>query len=107
MRNRSVSKAGGLTYREKFSRLAKRLRDPRWRRYGMLLLAGKTLGIFLLFGMIVGGPALIREASDLLGTVVYAQQNAPVAEVSTTPVAAPVDRYKTTTGGDLINPVNT
>ena len=109
MRNKSVSRAGRLTFSEKLSRLATRLRDPKWRRYGLLLLAGKTLGIALVFGMIVGGPALIRSASDLLGTVVYAQQNAqPTAETATAAAAAaPVDRYKTTSGGDIINPLNT
>jgi ammonium transporter, Amt family len=109
MRNRSVSKGGRLTYPEKFSRLTARLRDPQWRRYGALLLAGKALGIALLFGIIVGGPTLVRDASDLFGTVVHAQQNAPApAEVATVPpAAAPVDHYKTATGGDIINPVNT
>src|SRR3982074_2996013 len=49
-----------LTYSEKFSRLAMRWRDPQWRDYAMLLLAGKALGIALLFGLVIGGPALIR-----------------------------------------------
>ena len=34
-----------LSMSEKFSRLALRLRDPEWRRYGGVLIAGKLLGI--------------------------------------------------------------
>ncbi len=33
-----------MTYAEKFSRLATRLKDGEWRQYGMLLLTGKALG---------------------------------------------------------------
>ena len=36
-----------LSLAQKFSRLAVRLRDPEWRRYGRLLLAGKALGVGL------------------------------------------------------------
>lgn len=35
---------------EKVARLGRRLRDPEWRRYGYLLIAGKMLGISLLLG---------------------------------------------------------
>jgi Amt family ammonium transporter len=94
------SDPGQLTYSEKFSRLATRMRDPQWRHYAMVLLAGKALGIAVLFGMIALGTVMIRSAS---GTPIYAQ--APAAA----PAApqAPPDPYKTATGGDLINPVNT
>ena len=34
----------------KLARLRERLRDPEWRRYGYLLLAGKALGIAFLLG---------------------------------------------------------
>ena len=59
--------------------------------------------------MIAGGPALIRSASNLVGTVVYAQTTSLPAEAATAApaAAAPVDRYKTATGGDIINPLNT
>jgi ammonium transporter, Amt family len=100
MRNKSLSKERQLTFREKISRLARRLKDPQWRRYGTLLLAGKALGLVLVFGLIVGGPILYRSASQLVGTVVYAQ-SAPAA------AAAPADPYKAVTGGDVINPLNT
>jgi len=42
------SKRGSrLTLAQKFSRLSVRLRDPEWRRYGKLLLAGKAMGVGL------------------------------------------------------------
>ena len=36
-----------LSLAQKFSRLAVRLRDPEWRRYGRLLLTGKAIGVGL------------------------------------------------------------
>ena len=36
-----------LSLAQKFSRLAVRLRDPEWRRYGRLLIAGKAIGVGL------------------------------------------------------------
>ena len=40
-------KSRKLSLAQKFSRLAVRLRDPEWRRYGKLLLAGKAIGVGL------------------------------------------------------------
>ena len=96
-----------LTYREKFGRLGFRLRDPQWRRYGMLLLAGNALGIALLFALVLTGSALIRSASEW-GTVVHAQSTpaSSYGAPAPTPTPAP-DPYKSIVGGDLINPVNT
>jgi len=102
MRNTNVSKVRKLTYSEKLSRLAMRLRDPQWRRYGMLLLAGKALGIALLFGTITIGSSVVRSVWAWSHTVVYAQQEVPAAAAPATP-----DPYKTVTGGDIINPINT
>jgi hypothetical protein len=98
---RRSPEARKLSYPEKFTRLATRLRDSQWRHYGMMLLAGKALGIAVLFGMIAIGTTLIRSAS---GTPVYAQQAAAALPEG---AVTPPDPYKTTTGGDIINPVNT
>ena len=68
---RSSPKVGTMTFAEKCSRLAARLRDREWRQYGMLLLAGKALGIAALFIIIVAGMALMRTVS---GTPVFAQR---------------------------------
>lgn len=64
MRNSSVSKSGKLTFREKLSRLGRRLGEKRWRRYGMLMLAGRALGLVVLLTLILGGPMLFHAASD-------------------------------------------
>ena len=92
-----------LSLSQKLSRLRVRLRNREWQRYGMVLLAGRALGIALLFGIIATGTMLYRAAS---GTPVYAQQEATVSVPAGAPSAAP-DPYKTATGGGLINPINT
>jgi len=67
----------------KFSRLAMRLRDPEWRRYGGLLLGGKAMGIGLVL-------LIITVVSGLFFGHVYAQTTAPEVKAA-----------------DVINPVNT
>ena len=67
----------------KWARLASRLRDPEWRRYGYLLLGGKMLGI----GLLLGGIFLI---SSLIGAEVHADDVAPALK-----------------GNDIVNPINT
>jgi ammonium transporter, Amt family len=54
---RGISPEPKLTLSQKFSRLAVRLRDPEWRRYGRLLFAGKAMGVglVLLIMVVVGG----------------------------------------------------
>jgi len=92
-----------LTFREKVARMRARLRHREWRQYGALLLAGKALGILVLFGLIFAGTTLYRAAT---GTPVFAQQEASGTTAPASAAPAP-DPYKTTNGGDLINPVNT
>jgi ammonium transporter, Amt family len=58
---------GGMN---KLTRLRKRLRDPEWRRYGYLILAGKALGVAGLF-------AAIFLIGEVLGTKVYAADAPP------------------------------
>src|SRR5712672_3147365 len=67
----------------KFSRLAMRLRDPEWRRYGGLLLGGKAMGIGLVL-------LIITVVSGLFFTHVYAQTAAPEIKAA-----------------DAVNPINT
>src|SRR5690242_14281544 len=48
------------TMAQKLSRLRIRMHDPEWRRYGMLLLVGKFVGVgLLLFGIAFFKPELI------------------------------------------------
>src|SRR5579862_7961253 len=72
-----------LSLPQKFSRLARRLRDREWRRYGGALLAGKAmgLGITLLFIAVVSG---------LFFAHVFAQSTPPDVKAA-----------------DIVNPVNT
>lgn len=70
------------SFPQKLSRLKTRLRDPEWRRYGTLLLAGKGAAIALLFVVM----AFLNP--DLLGLSAHA--------------ADPVLK-----GNDIVNPINT
>src|ERR1700719_2770658 len=70
-----------LSLTQKLSRLSVRLRDPEWRRYGRLLLAGKALGIGLVL-------LIITVVSGVLFSHVLAAD----AEVK---------------AADVVNPVNT
>src|SRR5256885_5838102 len=72
-----------LSLSEKVSRLARRLRDPEWRRYGGLLLGGKALGV----GIVV---LLMVVVSGLFFGHVYAQTAPPEVKAA-----------------DVVNPVNT
>src|SRR5689334_5904497 len=72
-----------LSLSEKVSRLAARLRDPEWRRYGRLLITGKMMGIgFLLL--------IIFVITNLFFVKVYAADAAPEIKAA-----------------DIVNPINT
>src|SRR5689334_18576617 len=72
-----------LSLSEKVSRLAARLRDPEWRRYGRLLITGKMMGIgFLLL--------IIFVINSLFFVRVYAADAAPEVKAA-----------------DIVNPINT
>jgi hypothetical protein len=70
------------SFAERISRFGLRLRDPEWRRYGALLLAGKLIGIAVLLAIIV----FANQA--MVGTGVLAAD----AEIK---------------ASDVINPLNT
>src|SRR5436853_7893198 len=72
-----------LSLAGKFSRLARRLRDPEWRRYGGLLLGGKALGVGIVLLLMV-------VVSGLFFGQVYAQTDSPEVKAA-----------------DVVNPVNT
>ncbi len=80
----AISRNGrNLSLSERFARLAVRLRDPEWRRYGGLLLGGKMLGIGLVL-------LIMAVVSGLFFAHVYAQTGTPEVK-----------------GADVVNPVNT
>src|SRR4029077_20997936 len=78
-----AKKGNNLSLSEKLSRLATRLRDPEWRRYGGVLLGAKALDIGLVL-------LIIAVISALFFPQVYAQTAAP--EI---------------TAADAVNPINT
>ena len=71
-----------LTMKEKRNRLAQRLKDPEWRRYGWTLASGKLLGMLLVLGMMLMIPLLLTGTAARADTPVAATQ-APVASCST------------------------
>ena len=62
----------------KVSRLGERLKDPEWRRYGGLLLAGKLLGIAAVFGVMLAFEIVPR----MMGSQTAAAQETPAAHGS-------------------------
>ena len=72
-----------LSLSQKFSRLAGRLRDREWRKYGGALFAGKILGVGLVL-------LVMMVVSGLFFTHVYAQTGTPEVKAA-----------------DVVNPVNT
>src|SRR5450432_4211391 len=72
-----------LTLSQKVSRLASRLRNPEWRRYGGLLLGGKLMGLAMVL-------MVMAIVSGIFFTHAYAQTAAPEVKAA-----------------DVINPVNT
>ena len=95
-----------LSFSEKLTRLRVRLKNARWRRYGMLLLAGRALGLAALFAIVAVGTVTVQSAWEWVSTTeVHAQDTAPASPAAA--AAAPVDPYKTATAGDIINPLNT
>ena len=78
-----IRSSRGLTMAGKMGRLAERLRQPEWRRYGYTLLAGKFVGI-----------AFVLTAALFLATVL----GVPASAQSGTPALK---------GNDIVNPINT
>src|SRR5258708_22390262 len=114
--NPSVSKKNRLSLSEKLSRLAVRLRDPEWRRYGKLLLAGKAIGISMLLIValsIFNIPSLFaqtpRDANLLAKELVKAEDKKDEAKPPDAPApdAPAPDPYLAVKGGDAVNPINT
>jgi Amt family ammonium transporter len=70
------------------------LRDPKWRRFGLTLLAGKALGLCVLFAIIIIGP---RLPDMLLGG------SSAMGQATT----APADPYAAIKPADHINALNT
>lgn len=65
-----------LSFSQKLFRLALRLEDPEWRRYGWLVFAGKSIGVVMVLlvivvvGGLIGGHVLAAEAETKAADIV-------------------------------------
>lgn len=90
-----------LTYYDKLSRLRVRMKDPEWRRYGMLLVTGKITGLIALAAVVL---AINVLPSLLNGNQAHAQTTAPATQAATMVMSTDLtDMVK----NPLINPLNT
>jgi len=85
-----------LTYAQKFSRLAHRLKDPDWRRYGRNLLVGRMLGLLAL-------PVAILVIGQIISLFTIATAHAETPAAMPVMPADLVDMVK----NPVINPINT
>jgi Amt family ammonium transporter len=97
----AMLKVGKLTYGEKLSRLGVRLKDPEWRRYAILVAAGKTIGLALLLAVIVA----IAVIPSMLSGSAHAQTTAPATQAAAVPAMLP--DLGDMTKNPTINPINT
>jgi Amt family ammonium transporter len=98
----ALLKANGLGHRSgKLTRLRQRLRDPEWRRYGVLLISGKLIGLAVLALIVL---AIHLTPSLFNGTIAFGQSATPTTQAA---AAAAPDPYALAKGGDIINPLNT
>ena len=87
-----------LSFAQKFSRLADRMRDPEWRRFGRTLLLGKMLGLALL-------PLVILALHVVWNLIKISPAFADTAAPAVSPVM-PADLLDIAKN-PVINPVNT
>jgi Amt family ammonium transporter len=81
-----------LAFSEKLARLRARLREPEWRRYAHLLIAGRLIGLAVLAAIIIAAPRLLEVFA---GTSALAQGDAAT------------DAYAAIKPADQINALNT
>src|SRR5580704_2288118 len=86
---------------KKFVRLGERMRDPEWRRYGKLLIAGKMFGFFMVFFLMIGLPHLISVAPKLFcGSVQAADADTKTTDAKTADTKAPDAKAPDAKAGD-------
>jgi ammonium transporter, Amt family len=93
-----------LCFSEKLTRLRVRMRDPEWRRYFKVILAGKALGILLMLAIIFCGMLVMNMMG---GSSAYGQAAAPTTQAAAAmPPVMPAD-LSDITKNPTINPINT
>jgi ammonium transporter, Amt family len=106
---RSLAKSSEkLSYSGKFSRLRDRLRDPEWRRYFKLILAGKAIGIALMLVAIVVLPAVMHAITgmsafgDAATTAPSAVMPADLSDIVKNPTINPINTAWTLVAAFLV-----
>ena len=97
-----------LSFKNKLARLADRMKDPEWRRYGFVLASGKMLGMAAVLGMMIVLPMMFN------GTPAHADSPAPAPAAVAAPAAAAVPTAvpaapaaPVVLAKDIVNPLNT
>jgi len=88
----TLQRSEKLPFSDRVTRLNQRLKEPEWRRYGSLLIAGRLLGLVVLVAIIVAVPRILELVS---GTAAVAQGDAAT------------DAYAAIKPADHINAINT
>ncbi len=98
-----------LPLKDKLARLALRMQDPEWRRYGFTLAFGKLLGIGVVLGVMVLFPLLMGRQSTTAEAPMAALMQAAPAATPAPPAAAPAPTPAppVVAAKDIINPLNT
>ncbi len=100
-----------LPLKDKLARLAVRMKDPEWRRYGITMASGNLLGILLVLGMMVLIPVLLTgtsaRADTPAATSVPAATPATVTPPAAAPEPAPAPPPPVVLAKDIVNPLNT
>ena len=112
-----------LSFGQKLTRLGHRMKDPQWRRYGMLLMAGKMLGLVVLALVVLTITAVMNRgtayaddaASVATGGGATQPTTAATTEATTAPASQPAAAATPVMTTDLsditknptINPINT
>ena len=98
-----------LSMKSKFTRLAARMRDPEWRRYGFVMASGKLLGLATVMVMMILIPLLLNGTS-VRADVPPSTPPAAVATAATAvaaPAPAPAPAPPVVLAKDIVNPLNT
>ncbi len=109
---RCARKGESLSLKEKMARLADRMRDPEWRRYGFIMASGKMLGLAVVLGMMILIPMLLSGTSARAEDSPAAASTPALAAVApaapqAAPAPVPVPAPPVVAAKDIVNPLNT
>jgi Amt family ammonium transporter len=105
-----------LSMPAKIRRLGERLRDPKWRKYGATLMAGKLIALGIIFMVMVAievGPAFFGATAHAQQAAATATQPAVAAGTAAAPTTgavattAPAVAYPGLDATSIVNPLNT